>query len=858
MASQPTTPAAATARPRFTELSLPVAIGNLFIMNNYHVEYDVHVHGAQIDLIATAKGDPFAVPIYVEATIEYVTNDKYAKDSTKFLLINSKSPGSKMLCISSTGFTANVKERAKESGVEALTYEELFAKFEKFTPYMELALSDRDTLSLVSTYEEPLFNDSKGIGPAIKWLNYWKGFAPDEAKWLIVLGEYGTGKTSLTRVLQHRWLKEYHENPLSPIPVRIELRNFSRQFDAKGLLHYFLDTNNLSHVPVEFMVHLIKTGRVILLLDGYDEMAQFLNARERRACLSALADLASDGAKGILTSRPNYFTESEELNVFEALYKTLEQNKFHLSKIDRAFIADEKSVDSLVERYILNRFERSLQDLNPEQTKSLVKRKLEKDIEGQAIVLAMLERVFREEVGGSKQALSGKPVIISYLLELVDDLRADAGESNFTQLTEWQIYKLIVDKLMFRDMQRTPMNPLSRRSALQKLAIAISARDRNVADESVFVNIINEEFQSELKTLPNEERRSRRIELFEDLRSSATLTRASQSKADGWVFSHNSLREFLVAERYLDTLVRRSPVVANVPITTAMRGFAASIGDEDISLIWQAFAELWPQRASHYELGPYLNLLWESARRSPFGLVNQLREVTGETQSGELDFNNITIRDINLSSDVSEILKLNVSESSISDSDFSGINMTGSIFVKSVLDNVSFNDANLSGAKFDKALIFECEFSGTIVSGADFRGIDPDCSLIIRYEDDSIVSLIGRQALGYLKFHDAIVDDVDNYFVFKHHPKYSIVKKILEKISEQRNSQLRGLTQRGEARVDPPFARQFIDHLAASGWLSIDKNNLVSVSPAGRPEVHRMVTSEYMSDAVSDFLAEHI
>ncbi len=66
------------------------------------------------------------------------------------------------------------------------------------------------------------------------------------------------------------------------------------------------------------------------MLDGYDEMAQFLNARERRACLSALAELAADGARGILTSRPNYFTETEELNVFEALYTTIEQGKYYI------------------------------------------------------------------------------------------------------------------------------------------------------------------------------------------------------------------------------------------------------------------------------------------------------------------------------------------------------------------------------------------------------------------------------------------------------------------------------------------------------------------------------------------------
>lgn len=60
----------------FTEESLPIAIGNLFKMNNYDVEYDINVHGAQIDIVAKSKGDPFALPVYIEATIEHVSTEK--------------------------------------------------------------------------------------------------------------------------------------------------------------------------------------------------------------------------------------------------------------------------------------------------------------------------------------------------------------------------------------------------------------------------------------------------------------------------------------------------------------------------------------------------------------------------------------------------------------------------------------------------------------------------------------------------------------------------------------------------------------------------------------------------------------
>ena len=335
------------------------------------------------------------------------------------------------------------------------------------------------------------------------------------------------------------------------------------------------------------MTHLIRTGRVILLLDGYDEMAQFMNSRERRACLSALAELAKDGAKGILTSRPNYFSEAEELNVFEALYRKLEQQKYHLSKADTEIIFQEKAVDNLIERYVLDRYERSLQDLTPEQTESLVNRSLQKNPAGQKLVLTILSKVFREEATGNRQALSGKPIIIAYLLELVADLQKDANGFSADDLTEWQVYKLIVDRLMLRDLARSPLSPAERRRALQELALKLSSRDVVVASEGTFMQIIDEQFGHEFRRLSPEERRTRRIELFEDLRSSATLTRASVAKEDGWVFSHNSLREFLAVEIFLNGLLERNPITISIPVSEAMRSFVSSLHRDKIVEIWQ-------------------------------------------------------------------------------------------------------------------------------------------------------------------------------------------------------------------------------------------------------------------------------
>jgi len=108
---------AQAAQRRFDEKSLPLAIGRLLEMNNYIVEYGSKINGAEIDIIAKSKGDPFAPFIYIEATIQYVDNTKYGKDLTKFAMIREIDPGATCLCVSQAGYTADVMERAGKTRI---------------------------------------------------------------------------------------------------------------------------------------------------------------------------------------------------------------------------------------------------------------------------------------------------------------------------------------------------------------------------------------------------------------------------------------------------------------------------------------------------------------------------------------------------------------------------------------------------------------------------------------------------------------------------------------------------------------------------------------------------------------------
>lgn len=839
----------------FDEKSLPKAIGELFAMNNYDVRYSVEINGAEVDIVATPRGDPFAAEIYVEATVQYVDVTKYGKDMTKFSLIREQNPAATCVSISTKGFTPSVAERALKTRILAYTYDQLFSRFEKFAPYVDSALANPIVASLIADYEEPYLRDGIGEHPATDWLNRWLGDQSPKSNWLIILGEYGTGKTALTLVLRDMWLRSYKSNPSSPIPIRIELKNFIRQFDARSLLHHFLDTNNLSHVPIEFMRHLISTGRVVLILDGYDEMAQFLNGRERRACLAALAELSSDGARGILTSRPNYFTESEELNVFDALYTSLEKNKYYVSESDKSILMKEQEIDNLLGKYIFERNERYLRDLNHPQTEALVRRKLVGDVAGQDLVLRLLGQMFRDEVDGSKQSLGGKPVIVSFLLELIDDIRADPDGIGTDDLSEWKIYKLIIDRLMIRDLHRSPgLDPSLRRASLQRLAIYLAKRDVVIADEQAFMRIIEDIFKSTLRRLGSDERRARRDEFFQDLRSSATLTRREE-KPDGWIFSHNSLREFLVAEALVARLVAGMRPQHEVTISDAMRSFVASLTGDVRDTVLSSLRDIWPQRGSE-PIGLYLSLCWDLLRRGP-GLGPSLAFVCGGIDDGTLNINDIQLDSVELSNLVlcMDKLVLHAKNGSLAKVKVCNLNLSRSDFTGSVLDEVSFENCVFDKVVFRNSLIFDCELIDVNLAGADFCGLDPDSNFIFR-QDARRVTVSGAAAVGLLNYQGAKTDEVDPFFVWQNHPKFPIVLKICENISDQRNSQLRGLTQRGVAQGDPRFARAFLDFLVRRELVTVARGELVSATAEGRRVIPLFVDKNALPEGLPSFLAE--
>jgi len=301
--------------------------------------------------------------------------------------------------------------------------------------------------------------------------------------------------------------------------------------------------------------------------------------------------------------------------------------------------------------------------------------------------------------------------------------------------------------------------------------------------------------------------------------------------------------------------LQRSPASITIPISDAMRSFVSSMHREQILLLWQILGEFWTKRSTDDRVGSYLTLIWNSAIHLAGQHDAALSLISSENSL--LSLNNTFLRDIDFSHlEPRSNRIINAANCTLTDVRFDGLSLVNSNFSNITADTVSFRDADLSGANFESSFLFECDMSGAVVTGADFRNLDEDSTIFVLGADGKVIQLNGKRAIGFLNFNGSFTSEVADIYVYMNHPKFPILKKVCERVSEQRNSQLRGLTQRGEATADPPFAREVVNKLESLGWLNIGRNDLVSATPFGRALLRRIAIDEYLDPALAAFLKE--
>lgn len=225
-----------------------------------------------------------------------------------------------------------VKEKDNKDVIFCYTFDELLdqnADFNKYLDWLEAEVKrraiDRMYVPLACTKDEfdPITKEKIGVSKYDAdhgWIEgYIDRWLDDPSKEHIsILGEFGTGKTWLT--LHYAWtaLQKYRsakeqgiERPR--IPLVIPLRDYAKAVSVESLFSEFFFRKYEIPLPgYSVFEQLNRMGKLLLIFDGFDEMADRVDSQKMINNFWELARVVVPGSKAILTCRTEHFPEAKE------------------------------------------------------------------------------------------------------------------------------------------------------------------------------------------------------------------------------------------------------------------------------------------------------------------------------------------------------------------------------------------------------------------------------------------------------------------------------------------------------------------------------------------------------------------
>ncbi|RKT83471.1 WD40 repeat [Saccharopolyspora antimicrobica] len=135
----------------------------------------------------------------------------------------------------------------------------------------------------------------------------------DNARFVLLLGDFGRGKTFALREVARR----IAETAPHMIPILIELRALDKAHSVDGLVAAHLANHGEELIDLKAFHYMLREGRIVLLFDGFDELASRVTYDRAADHLDTLLHAAQDKAKIIVASRTQHFKSHAQ--VFTAL-----------------------------------------------------------------------------------------------------------------------------------------------------------------------------------------------------------------------------------------------------------------------------------------------------------------------------------------------------------------------------------------------------------------------------------------------------------------------------------------------------------------------------------------------------------
>ncbi len=256
--------------------------------------------------------------------------------------------------------------------------------------------------------------------------------ASPDPRFLIVLGEFGTGKTFLLHELARRMGQEGS----ALVPVLLEMRALQKALDLRALLAQHFAVSSLRHFSLDSFFYMLREGRIALLFDGFDELALRVTYDQVMEHFGTLTEAAQEKAKVIITSRTQHFLTDHDVKR-ELARRAEALPGYRIIKLER-FREDQ------IHRFLVNRL--------GSESAAASRLKLLHDV--------------KDLLG-----LSENPRLLSFIVELdptkLEEARAGSGE-----ITSAKLYELLIEKWLEGEHARVNPKGAPKGLSLQQLRSA--------------------------------------------------------------------------------------------------------------------------------------------------------------------------------------------------------------------------------------------------------------------------------------------------------------------------------------------------------------------------------------------------
>ncbi len=614
-----------------------------------------------------------------------------------------------------SGYLDWLEEEVKRRDIEK-KYVPLACTKEEFDPVTKRRLA-------VSRYDE---RDGWIDGYIDLWLD-------DPAKEHIsILGEFGTGKTWF--VFHYAWtaLQRYRdaqkrglERPR--LPLVIPLRDYAKAVSVESLFSEFFFRKHKLPIPhYEAFEQLNRMGKLLLIFDGFDEMAAKVDRQAMINNFWELAKVVVPGAKVILTCRTEHFPEAQE---------------------GRALLNAELQASTAALTGETPQFEvLELEKFNDSQIRQVLSLQA---------ALATVEQVISNP---QLLDLARRPVMTELILEALPDI--EAGKP----VDMSRVYLYAVRRKMERDIkaERTFTSSADKLYFLCELSWEMLSTDQMSLNYRLFPERIRRLFGSVV-------REEKDLDHWHfDMMGQTMLIRNSEGD---YTPAHRSLLEFFVAYKFAAQL----GALANDFTDLAQAQSYIDEGAAPQSYTWSSyFRRQMDEAGKIVPIGPLQGFVREDLAqlRNAFGqapltkavmdlIVPMLEPPQTPLVRGEQEYSLLYILEATRGKTETEVgfvggnaatLLLKVDQGAIAGRDLSRTVIKGADFANASLHRVNFASANLADSVFTKDL-------GSVSSVV----FSPDGKLLATGDSNGVVRLwetaSGRELLT-CKGHTTLVNSV--------------------------------------------------------------------------------------------------